>query len=298
MKVIAFGEILWDIIEGEECLGGAPFNFAAHCAQCGNEASLISRVGNDLLGIRAYDQCTEHKVKPDFIQFDRQHPTGMVTVTLSQGQPDYLIHENAAYDFIEDADVLQELDHRSADVVYFGSLAQRNDKSRQTLYELLARLKCKHIFYDVNLRKGGYNEAILRESLKFSTIFKLNLDELPLVSKIVIGIEQQPEAFCRSITDMFPDVAIVIITASDKGCFVFDKHFNYVPGVPVEVQDAVGAGDAFSAAFMHSYFHNEDAVTAAKIANKVGAYVATKSGAIPTYSDLIKDFGIGLKPHA
>lgn len=289
MKVLAFGEILWDIIEGEQYLGGAPFNFAAHCVQCGNKASVISRVGNDLLGIRAYDECARHKVKPDFIQFDRRLPTGMVTVNLSMGQPDYVIHENAAYDFIEDSDVLQKLDHSSADVVYFGSLAQRNDKSRQTLYDLIARLKCKHIFYDVNLRKGGYNEAILRESLKFSTIFKLNLDELPVVSKIFIGTELQPEDFCRSITDMFPGIAIVIITASDKGCFIFDKKFSYVAGVPVEVTDAVGAGDAFSAAFMHSYFRNEDALTAAKIANTVGAYVATKSGAIPTYSNLIKE---------
>jgi fructokinase len=88
---------------------------------------------------------------------------------------------------------------------------------------------------------------------------------------------------------MFSNIAIVIITASDKGCFVFDKKFNYVPGVPVEVTDAVGAGDAFSAAFMHSYLLTQNTLHAARIANEVGAYVATKSGAIPMYSDLIKE---------
>ena len=289
MKVIAFGEILWDIIEGEEYLGGAPFNFAAHCVQCGNEASVISRVGNDLLGMRAYNQCSQQKVKPDFIQIDQQYPTGMVTVTLSNGQPDYVIHKNAAYDFIEDSEGLQELDCRSADVVYFGSLAQRNDKSRQTLYGLLRRIKCKYVIYDVNLRKGGYTDAILRDSMKFSTILKLNLDELPVISKIVVGNELQPEDFCRAVTEMFSNITIIIITASDKGCFVFDKELCYVAGVPVEVTDAVGAGDAFSAAFMHCYFLNEDALSAARIANEVGAFVTTRRGAIPAYSDLIKE---------
>jgi fructokinase len=289
MKVLAFGEILWDIIEGVEYLGGAPFNFAAHSVQCGNEALIVSRVGSDVRGMRAWNQCKLHKVKHDLIQFDEERPTGTVTVTLSEGQPDYVIHENVAYDFIEDSDLLRKLENNSADVVYFGSLAQRSEKSRQTLYELLRRVRCKHVFYDVNLRKGGYTDSILRDSLLYATMFKLNLDELPVISKILVGSELQPESFCRAITDMFSNIVIVIITAADKGCFVFDKKFNCVPGVQVEVTDAVGAGDAFSAAFMHSYLLTRNTVHAARIANEVGAYVATKSGAIPMYSDLIKE---------
>ncbi len=166
MRVLAFGEILWDIIEGAEHLGGAPFNFAAHSVQCGNEASIVSRVGNDILGKRAWTHCELHKVKQDLIQFDQRHPTGRVTVTLSRGQPDYVIHENVAYDFIEDSGLLRKLDASSADVVYFGSLAQRNDTSRQTLHELLKRVRCDYVFYDVNLRKGAYNDSIIRDSLR------------------------------------------------------------------------------------------------------------------------------------
>ncbi len=112
---------------------------------------------------------------------------------------------------------------------------------------------------------------------------------MPVISKMLTGDDLQPEAFCRSITDMFRGISIVIITAADKGCFVFDKKFIYVPGVPVEVTDAVGAGDAFSAAFMHSYFPGGDVLQAARIANEVGAYVATRSGAVPSYSQAIKN---------
>jgi fructokinase len=81
----------------------------------------------------------------------------------------------------------------------------------------------------------------------------------------------------------------IIITASEKGCFNYNSaKVQYVPGIPVKVKDAVGAGDAFSTSFMHVYTEEGDALNAAKIANRVGAYVATKAGAIPEYSGEIK----------
>ena len=91
MKVLAFGEILWDVINGVEHLGGAPFNFAAHMAQCGHETFMVSRLGMDELGDRAFRKASEHKVRTDFIQRDKKYPTGVVDVTLANGQPDYFI---------------------------------------------------------------------------------------------------------------------------------------------------------------------------------------------------------------
>ena len=119
MKVLAYGEILWDIINGEEHLGGAPFNFAAHSAKCGNESFIISRLGDDVRGVTAFNKCREYGVDNSQIQWDKEHPTGTVTVVLDHGQPDYTIHEGVAYDYIEMNDSITRLDRKVFDIPGF-----------------------------------------------------------------------------------------------------------------------------------------------------------------------------------
>ena len=249
MKVLAFGEILWDVINGVEHFGGAPFNFAAHMAQCGHETFMVSRLGMDELGDRAFRKASEHKVRTDFIQRDKKYPTGVVDVTLANGQPDYFIRENTAYDHISDEVVAQISQHRF-DLFYFGSLAQRNAHSAKTLIRILQDNEFRHVFYDVNLRKNGFTEDIIHRSLSACTIFKLNEDEVTVVSQMFTGGATSPDAFCRSLKARFSNIKLIIITASEKGCFVYKDTLTQVPGTRVEVADAVGAGDAFSASFM------------------------------------------------
>lgn len=290
MRVLAYGEILWDIIEGVEHLGGAPFNFAAHSAQCGDESFIISRLGSDFLGMRAFNKCKLFGVDPSFIQWDEEYPTGTVHVTLNGGQPDYTIQENVAYDYIQVNHLIEALRERPFDIFYFGTLTQRRTTSAASLRAILSQCTFKHIFYDVNLRKGGYTESIVRESLKLCTVFKLNADEVPAISKMLVDRSLTNEEFFRCIAKLFGNVKTIIITASEKGCYVFDKGaLSYVPGVPITLVDAVGAGDAFSAAFMHSFYSTGNATSAASIANQIGAYVATQSGAIPEYSQAIRE---------
>ncbi len=284
MKVLAFGEILWDVINGTEHLGGAPFNFAAHAAQCGNESFIVSRLGSDFLGMRAFNLSKKHGVDVSFIQWDEIYPTGIVDVSLVNGQPDYIIRENAAYDHIESGPVLSASTQQPFDVFYFGSLAQRNVISSHALFRILSSNKFKHVFYDVNLRKNSYTEDIVRKSLAACSIFKLNVDEVNVISDILTGNSLGLEEFCRCVKALFPNVQLVVITASEKGCYIFDNNLIAVPGKAVKVRDAVGAGDAFSASFMHVYALTGDPVLAAQIANQVGAFVATQDGAIPSYS--------------
>jgi fructokinase len=284
MKVLAFGEILWDVIEGNEHLGGAPFNFAAHSAQCGNKAAIISRLGNDQRGNKAFNQSKTYGVDVSLIQWDALYPTGIVDVTLDNGQPDYVIRPNAAWDYISADNVLEHLEKNQYDIFYFGSLAQRNFVSEQALHTILSRNRFKHIFYDVNLRKAGYTEQIIRNSLAACTILKLNIDEVGVISRILAGNQLTHEEFCKRVRELYPAITIIIITAAESGCFVYESTLKYIPGVAVTVRDAVGSGDAFSATFMHRYAVTGNAVSAAKISNQVGAFVASQAGPIPEYS--------------
>lgn len=287
IRSLAYGEILWDIIEGEPFLGGAPFNFASHLAQFGATSAIISRVGNDNLGTKAATMAVRHGVNTRYIQQDAALPTGTVEVILQNGQPDYTIFENVAYDTIQYQEFVDKLDNASFDVFYFGSLIQRNSTSAQTLKSILSNHQFSHIFYDVNLRKGGYSKTIIRDSLTQCTILKLNMDEVPVVSDLVFNQVYDLPLFTRQISEKYK-IAVVIITAADKGCFVYHQGIlNEVGGVKIELCDAIGAGDAFSAAFVYCYVNGKGVSEAAQIANHVGAFVASKKGPIPEYPNEI-----------
>lgn len=289
MKVLSFGEILWDIIEGTPYLGGAPFNVAAHLAQCGVASYMISRLGHDELGKKAYEQARQLNVDTSMLQWDEQHPTGTVEVYLKAGQPDYTIHEPVAWDFIEKQPLQGDLSAQAFGSFYFGTLAQRNTTSRQTLQWILQHQKFDTVFYDVNLRKGLLDKELIHQSLQYCDIFKLNEDEVAVLAGLLYGKTLGMEAFAASIQQDY-QVKILVITASEKGCYVYDGHgLHYIPGQQVKVIDAVGAGDAFSAGFLYRYLHDKDPLKAAGIANRLGGFVASSRGPIPAYTREIKE---------
>ncbi|MEJ1237788.1 PfkB family carbohydrate kinase [Chryseolinea sp. T2] len=285
MKVLAFGEILWDIIERDEHLGGAPFNFIAHIAQCGDDAYIVSRVGADFRGMKALNRCKAYGVSDRYIQHDENLPTGIVEVTLNNGQPDYLIVENVAWDNIAFEDSLKNLEDEHFDVFYYGTLAQRGVRSAETLEKILTSSHFGQRFCDINLRKTGYNVTVIRRALSHATMLKLNHEEIPVVSSLAAGTTMDIPTFCSWVSKEYSSIALVIVTAAEKGCFVWHNgRLITVPGVPVQVVDAVGAGDSFSAAFLHVFMRTGNPELAGRVANGVGAFVATQRGAIPTYT--------------
>lgn len=293
MRVLSFGEILFDIIEDQYYLGGAPLNFAAHLAHFGVESYIFSAVGEDELGRQAINKIEELGVNATLIQRNDSQPTGTVPVVFNEGQPDYTIRENVAYDFVGFAKDDQTLGATPFDVLYFGSLIQRKETSRETLRQLLGYKPFKEIFYDVNLRKNCYTEEIIRKSLEACTILKLNDEEVAVLATMLFGKDLTIEAFAKDIAQHFY-IKVVVITAGGQGCYIFEQDkLNFVPGNPVRVIDTVGAGDAFSAAFVFHYYTHGDALKAAILANKLGAFVASSRGPLPEYSpELRKDLGI------
>lgn len=282
MKALVFGEILWDIIDDVPHLGGAPLNFAAHLVKSGAESHIISALGNDELGQRALDQVGQTGVQTKSIQ-SNEHPTGTVDVFLDNGQPDYLIHTDVAYDHIISTD--QSYKGTGIDLFYFGTLIQRSEQSRDTLYKLLDFNIFEFVFYDVNLRKDCFNKANIERSLRYANIIKLNKEEVEAIGELVFGELMDMETFLQALSKKY-NPKIVIVTDGGNGCFIYEnKALKHVHGLSVTVKDAVGAGDAFSAAFMAKYFKCRDALLSATVANKVGAYVASNQGAIPEYSE-------------
>ena len=289
MNILSFGEVLWDVIEGQPYIGGAPLNFAAHSTRCGAKAWVLTGLGQDDLGHKALATLNELGLQTDFVVQLPNHPTGTVAVTLTSGQPTYTIHEGVAYDGVTLApEQLQRLEATAIDVLYFGTLAQRHPTAAATLQQVLQATQPKEVFYDVNLRQQFYSRALVEQSMQRATILKLNEEEVQVLSKLLTGFEQTPQVFCSTVNERFA-VPIVLVTMGGEGCLVYQQGTTHrIPGRPVVVADAVGAGDAFSAAFVTQYFKNADAAEAANIANRLGGYVASRRGAIPSYSEDIQ----------
>jgi len=289
MRALAFGEILYDIIDGDEYLGGAPLNLAAHLSQCGMETAYVSRVGDDERGRLALGEMLGLGIRNDFMQIDPNHPTGTVDVRLSaNGQPGYTINEDVAYDHIESKENASAIIAYAPRVVCFGTLVQRSDRSRKSLYSMLDRLPGIEMLYDVNLRQSFYDRAWIERSLWYATLVKLNDEEVRVLGNLLFGKELALETFAERLAVQW-ELKAVLLTLGADGCHVFaEGSHTRCGGKKIEVADTVGSGDAFSAGFLLDYLQGKTAAEAAKTGNALGAYVASMRGAIPKYDEGIR----------
>jgi fructokinase len=289
-RVLAIGEVLWDIIRGQEHIGGAPFNLAAHLVRLGCQASILTRIGDDPRGRAALEEMKRLGVDTALVQVDSHHPTGWAMVQLSSdGVPTFSFPDDPAYNFIEaDDQTLCRLADARFDAICFGTLSQKGEQTRRSLLRLLQKLPATHVLYDVNIRLDFYPQDILRQSLGFSTVVKLNADEAPLVAQRLYGAAIPEAEMAARLSADFP-VRVVCVTKGADGCTVYgggaERSF---PCEPVKVADTVGAGDAFSAAFLEHYCRTGDSLASAQRGNLLGAYVASQPGAVPEYDQSIR----------
>ena len=290
MRVLSFGEILWDIIGGRAHIGGAPFNLAVHLAKMGLESTLISSVGKDDLGRKAVEEAEKRCVDSTFIRLHTDLPTGTVDVKLSEkGHPTYVIRENTAWDDITlDQDLIDTLVKTQWEVFCFGTLAQRTKTNREILNEILSRIHSREVFYDVNLRQNYYKKDWVEKSLSQTSIVKLNDDEALILSELLFHQVFEQKVFAEAISKEY-DLSIVCITRGENGSAIYhDGRLDELPGIQVQVADTVGAGDSFSAGFLFSYLCGSSPYDAAEFAGMVGSFVASQSGAVPEYSERLK----------
>jgi len=280
--VVGLGEILWDLLPSGRQLGGAPANFAYCWHLLGNRAVVASRVGSDDLGREARDSLLRSGITDQFLQTDPEHLTGTVRVQLdSAGQPKFEIVEDAAWDFLSLTDVLQAL-AETADAVCFGSLAQRSAISRRTILDVLDATRPEILrVFDVNLRQSFYSTEIVQESMRRANVVKLNHGEWFRVRELLAMESSDALAFCRELLQNF-DLQLVCITLGANGSLLCNRNqTNQHPGFRVQVQDTVGAGDAFTAALVHGLLRGLPLAETNDLANRMGAWVASCSGAMP-----------------
>lgn len=286
MKIISLGEILWDVFEHDELLGGAPFNFSAHARRLGHDVLFVSAVGEDERGDAALERMADLGLSTSFVKRSPDAPTGIVPVTLdSTGQPRFVIQRPAAYDLVSLTErQLAALSSPEAEWIYFGTLHQRSADARRALAAILETNPHARRFYDVNLRPDSYDEALVDGLLRTSTVAKLNDEEANILAAMSGGRLRNLEGFMRDRAALYGWEA-VCVTRGAQGCAILARdQYVEIAGYPVPVADTVGAGDAFSAAFLHALANGLSPVEIGDFANRVGALVASRRGAVPPWT--------------
>lgn len=280
IKILSFGEVLWDIFESEKHLGGAPLNFAAHSAALGAKTWLASAVGDDDLGKETAELVKKHGVGTEYVSVASGKETGKCLVSLDKnGVPSFDLLDDVAYDHISFPDLSE-----TPDVIAFGTLALRHEGNIKILNRLLKSNDFPCVFSDVNIRAPYYSEKSVAFCLENSTIVKISDEELPIVSKLLLGDSFGPEQAPAKLSEKYPQLKIVIITKGAKGSCCYDceeKKFYYADAEKTTVVSTVGAGDSFGAAFLVKYLEGNGCDDCLKFASKISAFVCSKAQAVP-----------------
>jgi fructokinase len=279
-KVAAFGEVLWDLLPDASLLGGAPFNFTYRINSLGNEGLMISAIGKDTLGEKALKTISELHISDRYIQVNPDYPTGTVNVFFDElKNPDYEIIRDVAYDFVSFDENLERL-ILQVDCICFGTLAQRNPVSAQTLQNLLHLFKGRYRLYDLNLRKDCFSRDIIISSLHQTDILKLNRQEAVKLNDLLRLEKNGLEEICRELIKSF-QLQYCVITLEQYGSLAGSDggEMVYNPGFSVELADPLGAGDAFTAGFVDALLRDRSLKEASESGNQFGALVATQKGA-------------------
>ena len=280
--VVGLGEVLWDVLPDGKKLGGAPANFAYHAGQfLGMDNTIaVSALGEDKLADETIEALREHNLNDLLPRVP--YPTGTVQVQLDeQGIPTYDIKENVAWDNIPFDDDIAQI-ARNCRAVCFGSLAQRNVVSRETIKKFLDATPddCLKIF-DINLRQQFYTMDILKESFLRCNILKINDEELVLIGRMFGYPGLDIENKCWLILGKY-NLDMLVLTCGTNGSYVFTPgQMSFQPTPKVQVADTVGAGDSFTGSFCAAILNGKPVAEAHRLAVEVSAYVCTQNGAMP-----------------
>ena len=278
-EVLCVGELLWDSLPAGLFLGGAPFNVACHLRAAGIPAAIVSRVGPDRLGEEALRRAERYGVAVDLVQVDLTRQTGFVVATIDgEGNARYEIVDDVAWDAIEAPDTLLARADEARAIV-FGTLAQRHEKSRETIERLWSSRAL--MVFDVNLRPPHEDQEVIRRSLQRADVVKVDAYEMERLTSL-FGLPLGERDFAGAVSRSYSCPVVVVTRGANGAAMLRDGEWTDHSGIEVRVRDTIGSGDAFLATLVAGLLAERDSRAILEEANRVGARVASQVGALPS----------------
>ncbi|WP_157150297.1 carbohydrate kinase family protein [Brachyspira sp. SAP_772] len=288
-NILTFGELLYDVYNDISVIGGAPFNYSIQLSRLLNsddKLKFITALGNDKFGNDAVDFIKKENIDSSLIQINNKYNTGKATVFLNEKKvPDYIIHEDAAWDNIEYNEKLENALKEKYDLFYFNILSQRSECSYNTIKKIYSSIDSKYKICDVTFRKNYYTKEKIKEALEFINILKINDDELYTIKNIFYPtLENDNEKLLKMLYKDF-NIEYIFLTLGSKGASVFyNNEYIFKPSNKVQVVDTVGAGDSFAAALSYAILNNLDIRKVLDFASAVSEQMIQLKGGTAKYN--------------
>lgn len=287
-KIVAFGEVVWDILPNGKVLGGTPSNLVFRCNSFNEQGFLLSRVGDDDLGNEAIEKLKELGISDDNVQLDTEFPTGTVHISFENNyDPRYIVTPDVAFDHIEfSAEALKLV--RDADCLFYGLLPQRFGISKNTLRELIKESPDSLHFFDLKLFEHFFNVRVVENLLESSNIVRIKEKEISFLCRELGLNDETLNEFSKELSKKYK-IDLILVTRGQNGVFAYHKKKGafFDTGYSIEIVDNVGSGMAFSAGFLHYYLNGRSIQQALCFGNAAGALNTTKRGATSFFN--IKD---------
>ncbi|MEI0604893.1 PfkB family carbohydrate kinase [Brachyspira alvinipulli] len=287
-NILSFGELLYDVYDNVAVIGGAPFNYSLQLSrliESNDRLKFITALGSDNYSKDALKFIDNENIDSSLIQILDNYETGKATVFLNENKvPDYIIHENVAWDNIEYSADIDNALKEDYDMFYFNILSQRNKKSYDTLKQIFKNIKAKYRVCDVTFRKNYYTKDKIKEALEFINILKINDDELAVIKELFFpSLKNDNETLLKAINNDF-NIDYIFLTLGKDGASVFyNNEYIFNPSNKVNVVDTVGAGDSFCAALSYAVLKNLDINNILKFASSVSEEMVQVKGGTAKY---------------
>lgn len=279
MDVFSFGEVLMDCLPDKNVIGGAPFNVITHLNRLGVNSAIISKIGEDQLGNEILSFLKKEGTG-DFVQIDKSYPTGNVTVKFVQNQPQYTIHSGCGWEKIDFNEVV------APKYFVYGSLALYFEQNKASFLAYKKAFNNTIFLCDINLRAPFYNADNIELCLSTADILKINDEELEYLAaeaKVEDGILWLKEQY---------KITKIILTKGSKGATLFweGRQVEVDVAKVSDFKDTVGAGDSFTALFIHGLINELPFEENLNKASEFAAMICENEGAIPSNKDIYSPF--------
>jgi fructokinase len=294
--IVVAGEALVDVVlDRDDRLlghpGGGPYNVARTIGRLEQPTVYLGRISSDRFGERLRRQLEDDGVRLDAV-VPTDDPTTLALAEMDGGGI-------ATYHFyvagtstpgLTAEDALAALPARVT-MLHVGTLGLVLEPMARALEAVVEQASDETLVaLDPNCRPAIVDDvpayrARLARVLGRTDMLKASEDDLAWLAP-----GQDPSAAAQALLHQGPEVAVV--TRGERGALVVTaSEIVTVPGVPAQVVDTIGAGDAFGGAFL-AWWHehglgrtdlgNRDAVVeATRFACLVAARTCERAGAVP-----------------
>ena len=288
-NILVFGEILYDIYDDVAVIGGAPFNYSVQLSRLiskNDNLKFITALGKDDFSKEAFKFIENENIDSSLMQVLNNYETGKATVFMNENKiPDYIIHENVAWDNIEFNSDIEKALKEKYDLFYFNILSCRSEKSYNTLKNIFKNIDSKYKVCDVTFRKNYYTKEKIKEALEFINILKINDDELAIIKSLFYpNLQNDNEILLKNLNKDF-NIDYIFLTLGKSGASSFyNNQYIFKPSNKIKVVDTVGAGDSFCAALSYAILKKLDIKKVLDFASAVSEEMIQVKGGTAKYN--------------